>query len=106
MEDSERSALLGSVRDAVASTDTAPVDPLVEQKVEDHKIDRELRKTYATWYIWILIGQLVLFNILIFLYGFKKITFDEVTLRVFTCATLSEIFGIVLVITKYLFSRK
>ncbi|MBB1333820.1 MULTISPECIES: hypothetical protein [unclassified Pseudoalteromonas] len=85
---------------------TTPTDPLVSEKVEDSKADRELKKSYANWFIKILIGQLIVMNIVFFCVGFGWLAFDEWSLNLYMGSTLAEVFGVILVITKNLFPTK
>lgn len=85
---------------------TTPTDPLIREKVEDSKADRELKKFYANWFIKILIVQLLIMNLLFFCVGFQWLTFDEWSLNLYMGGTLAEVFGVILVITKNLFPTK
>lgn len=85
---------------------TTPTDPLITERVEDSKADRELKKYYASWFIKILIGQLVVMNIVFFSVGFKWLAFEQWTLNLYMSGTLAEVFGVILVVTKNLFPTK
>lgn len=85
---------------------TTKTDPLANEKIEDSKADRKLKKTYATWFILILIGQLLIMNVVFFMVGFGYLTFQEWTLNLYMTGTLLEVFGVILVITKNLFPTK
>ena len=84
---------------------TALSDLLLGEQVEDARADRELKKSYAKWFIYILIGQWLIMNIAFFLVGFGWLTFDQWSLNLYMGGTLAEVFGVILVITKNLFSN-
>ncbi len=87
-------------------TKTVPADPLIEEKVKDLKTDRELKKSYAKWFIFILVGQLLSMNIIFISVGFGYLKFDEWSLNLYMGGTLAEVFGVIIVITKSLFPIK
>lgn len=76
------------------------------QDINDRQVDTELRRLYAERFIWICVGLLASMNVVFFLKGFGKVHYVEGDLQLFVAGTLGEVFGIVLVITKYLFSKK
>lgn len=98
------------VRQAVNSpsaTEKEHLDPLTAAKVDDQRTDTGLKKLYATWFIGILIGQLFLMNSIFVAVGANWLEFKEPThLNLFMGGTLAEVFGVVLVITRYLFSKR
>ena len=85
------------------SPHTKDLDPLLNQHVEDRRVDRNLRRAYAIFFIWILIGQLFVMNFVFIGYGFNLLKFTDGLLKFYLGGTLAEVFGIVVVITKYLF---
>ena len=101
-EAEKKADALSAIRIAVKS-DSKKVDPLTEQKIEDSKNDRALKKRYANWFIGILIGQLVIMNFAFVAVGFKWMGFARYELELYLAGTLAEVFGIVLIITKNLF---
>lgn len=76
------------------------------QDINDRQVDTELKRLYAERFIWICVGLLASMNIVFFLKGFGCVSYEEGDLQLFVAGTLGEVFGIVLVITKYLFSKK
>jgi hypothetical protein len=76
------------------------------QDINDRQVDTELKRLYAKRFIWICVGLLASMNIVFFLKGFGKVYYEKGDLQLFVAGTLGEVFGIVLVITKYLFSKK
>lgn len=83
------------------------LDPLTQAKVDDQVADTGLKKRYANWFIWILVGQLVAMNAIFIAAGIDYLHFQDPThLNLFMGGTLAEVFGVVLVITRYLFSKK
>ena len=85
---------------------TKPADPLLHEKVENLKADRELKRSYAKRFIFILVGQLFIMNIAFFCVGLDWIQFDKWSLNLYMGGTLAEVFGVILVITKNLFPGK
>ena len=77
--------------------------PKLSQDELDQESDRKLKKTYAYWFIGILIGQLVVMNIVFAGYGLGWLSFDELTLRFYTTSTILEVFGVIFVIVNNLF---
>ncbi|CAM4406963.1 hypothetical protein [Pseudoalteromonas ostreae] len=107
MADEEKKALASLIKTNLQDKNkTTPTDPLVREKVEDFKADRELKKFYANWFIKILIAQLVVMNLLFFCVGFQCLAFDEWSLNLYMGGTLAEVFGVIFVITKNLFPTK
>lgn len=68
--------------------------------------DTALKKLYAYWFIAILLGQLALMNLVFIGVGFGWLKFQEYALHLYMGGTLAEVFGVVFVITKYLFNRR
>lgn len=110
--DDSRQADKDAVRRAAA---TAKHDPQSERNsldahqqaaIDDKRTDTELKKLYAYRFIWILIGQLLAMNLIFVAIGFGFLKYSDFVINLFMGGTLAEVFGIVLVITKYLFSRK
>jgi len=89
------------------ATELTRLDPLTQAKVDDQVADTGLKKRYANWFIWILIGQLAAMNAIFIATGIDYLHFQDPThLNLFMGGTLAEVFGVVLVITRYLFSKK
>lgn len=81
-----------------------PIDRLDDERVADAQQDRKLRVRFMYWMLGILIGQLYVVNVgVIALAAFAIIDVEEWTLRIWIGGTLLEVFGVVLVIAKYLF---
>ena len=76
------------------------------QDINDRQVDTELKRFYAQRFIWICGGLLLSMNVVFVLKGLCIVHYEEGDLQLFVAGTLGEVFGIVLVITKYLFSRK
>jgi len=85
---------------------TSYLQLLQTQDIEDRTVDRELKKQYADWFIWILIGQLVIMNVIFIVTGLGYLNFSHWALELYMGGTLAEVFGIVLVITRHLFPTK
>lgn len=85
------------------------LDPETEGKHIDNAdkvADTKLRKLYAKFFIGILIGQLLLMNLVFIGVGVGCLGFEEYALHLYMGGTLAEVFGVVFVITKYLFSKR
>lgn len=77
-----------------------------QAQTEDLKTDTRLKKHYAYWFIGILIAQLSVMNVIFILVGTGSLVFTDYVLHLYMGGTLAEVFGIVFVITRYLFSPK
>lgn len=77
--------------------------PTISQDELDQQSNRSLKKSYAYWFIGILIGQLVVMNGVFIAHGAGCLTFDEVTLRIYTGSTVLEVFGVIVIIVHNLF---
>ncbi|MDX8378114.1 MAG: hypothetical protein R8L53_08845 [Mariprofundales bacterium] len=86
-----------SCSDSIKETDNMNQDEL------DQEANRTLKKSYAYWFIWILIGQLVVMNGAFISQGLGWLEFDEVTLRIYTTSTILEVFGVIVIIVHNLF---
>jgi len=75
----------------------------MSQDDQDKKANRELKKKYAHWFIYILIVQLVVMNCVFIAQGLGCLKFDEVTLRFYTTSTLIEVLGVIVIIVRNLF---
>lgn len=73
---------------------------------DDLRADTSLKKFYAKRFIWILTGQLAVMNVVFFFVGFKWMAFSDVALNIYMAGTLAEVFGVALVITRYLFPKR
>ncbi|HFF9409323.1 TPA: hypothetical protein ACGFB9_002913 [Escherichia coli] len=85
------------------------LDPEQHRKVlsnTDFESEIKLKRTYGIWLLFILAVQLVVMNIVFIVVGLNKLAFEALTLQLYMGGTLTEVFGLVLVITKYLFNRK
>lgn len=69
------------------------------------KEDREMRKRYATFFILILVAQIIFINIAFFFIGFGLINVKPTTLNIFIISVFGEIVSMTLVILKYLFPK-
>ncbi len=82
------------------------IEALNREKLKDIKTDRDLRISYANFWKKVLVVQLIVTNGIFILVGCGYLIFEEWTLRLFVSGTLLEIFGIVIIITRYLFPLK
>ncbi len=108
---------LSKVRESLQSPQAeskGSLDPFQQADLEDKKAElddkianTELKKRYAKWFIWILIVQLAVMNVIFFMVGKSCLQYnDPAYLKIYMSGTLAEVFGVVLVITRYLFSKK
>ena len=77
--------------------------PVLTQDELDQESDRKLKKTYAYWFVGILIGQLIVMNLVFVAHGLGWLRFDELTLRFYTTSTILEVFGVIYIIVNNLF---
>jgi hypothetical protein len=73
---------------------------------DDLRADTALKKIYASRFIWILMGQLAMMNLILLLVGVGCLQFSDHVLPLYMGGTLAEVFGVVLVITRYLFPKR
>ena len=78
---------------------------LLHESIEDQQSNRGLKTKYAHWFIYILMGQLLIMNLVFILTGCNVLAFGSYVLELYLIGTLAEVFGIILVITKNLFPR-
>jgi hypothetical protein len=86
----------------------SPIDRLDETRAEDYAQDVRLKGKYAGWFLWVMLAQLGIADLGFFLYAWMGVAWN-VTPRViefWLSATVIEIVGIVLVVTRYLFPRR
>ncbi len=79
---------------------------LVDVFKERNKNDNNLKKTYSKILIGILISQLIVMNIIFILKGAGVLQFADTTFNIFITATIAEVFTLVTIIVKYLFTDK
>ncbi|MGB3615802.1 MAG: hypothetical protein WBA10_18545 [Elainellaceae cyanobacterium] len=88
------------------SPKTKTADPLTTEIVEDRRSDRQLRQRYATWFMWILVSQLLVMNAVFILLGLGKLEYrNRWIVEIYIGATVVEVFGVVIVITRGLFPK-
>lgn len=103
----EKDKLIAQVKSQlIHSNKTTKLDPLMEQEVYNRASDRRLKSMYAKWFIGILIFQLIVMQVTLMLNGFNVINVSDGLMQIYLTATLAEVFGVVLVITKNLFPGK
>ena len=109
-EQTETSALVSVIRKSLKQPNAKEITDLGDLHraiVDDHKTDTKLKKVYAYWFISILIGQLAAMNLVFVAVGLNVLEFKESShLNLFMAGTLTEVFGVVYVITRYLFSKR
>jgi hypothetical protein len=104
------SALVSAIRNSLKEPSAKEITDLGDMHramVDDQKTDTKLKKIYAYWFISILISQLVAMNLVFVAVGRNLLSFSEPShLNLFMGGTLTEVFGVVYVITRYLFSKR
>lgn len=71
---------------------------------ERSKNDNELKKKYSKILVAILLTQLLIMNIIFILHGANVLVFSDTTFNIFVTATIAEVFTLVTIIVKYLFT--
>jgi uncharacterized membrane protein len=77
---------------------------LVDVFKERTKNDNELKKKYSKILIGILILQLIVMNLIFILKGLSILNFADTTFNLFITATIAEVFTLVTIIVRYLFT--
>jgi hypothetical protein len=74
----------------------------------DHFQDIKLKKKYANWLLWLITIQLVVADAVFITYAWegKHWQLEAGVIQVWLVATLVELIGVALVITRYLFPRR
>lgn len=74
----------------------------------DHKQDIELKKTYAKWLLILVAAQLVVADGVFVAYAWAGVAWELETgvIQAWLGATMIELIGVALVITRYLFPRR
>ena len=97
------------VRKAIKAPDAIEreeLDPITKAEVKDKETDTDLKRVYAYGMIGILGAQLLIMNIVFVAVGCGWIKYEDSSyLKIFMGGTLAEVFGVILVITRYLFSK-
>jgi hypothetical protein len=68
--------------------------------------DNVIKDKYSKWLFVILVIQLVALDLVFFLKGMKKLDLSDNTLNIFITASIAEIFALVTIIVRYLFTDK
>jgi hypothetical protein len=86
------------------------LDPHDHEGLEgaDHKQDIELKKTYAKWLLRLVAAQLVVADAVFIAYAWAGVSWrlDTSVVQAWLAATMLELIGVALVITRYLFPRR
>lgn len=94
---------------ALNKTKDAPTDAennrFYKLKNDNLETDINLKKKYAYWLIGVMILQLLVMNAVFVGVGLEKIKYSDYVLHLYISGTLLELFGLVLIITKYLFKN-
>jgi len=79
---------------------------LKKLEYEDKKTDIKLKKKFAYSFIIILAVQLIIMNIVFVYIGCGYMKFSDLTIQLYMGGTLTEVFGIVYIICRYLFPKR
>lgn len=71
---------------------------------ERSKNDNDLKEKYSKKLIIILVFQLIFMNIIFILGGIGILNYSDTTFNIFVTATIAEVFSLVTIIVKYLFT--
>ena len=108
-DDSSLESKASIVEGALQAKSTRPIEKLDDAHrravIDDLKGDTALKKMYARYFVWILIGQLLLMNGIFIAVGLSRLHLNNTALNIYMSGTLAEVFGIVLIITRYLFKK-
>jgi hypothetical protein len=100
----------------ISPEDLENADPLEGLDPHDHKAlvgidhfqDIQLKKKYANWLLWLITIQLVIADAVFVVYAWEGMHWrlEPAVIQVWLIATLVELIGVALVITRYLFPRR
>ena len=111
----EKSVLYGKLLERIQESVKSPtaefkssLDPFQQAYLDDQTADTKLKWKYANWSLRILLGQLLVMNAVFILVGFGWLKFPATSnyLQIYMSGTLAEVFGIVFLITRYLFAKR
>lgn len=89
---------------AIKPVDLSPETQKKHIENKNKKADIRLKKRFAHYFKVTLAIQLITMNIIFILVGIGILKFSDYTINLYMTGTLIEIFGIVLIMVKYLFS--
>lgn len=99
--------VIDKVKESIRKPEASQIDRLSNEDVLDRQVDRRLRQRWATIFVWILTIQLVVMNGVFIFVGLNWLQYQQKwVLELYLAGTLTEVFGIVLVITRNLFPEK
>lgn len=74
---------------------------------KDFEAEIALKKSYGKWFLIILSVQLLIMNGVFISVGWFELFYpDNLTLQLYMAGTMTEVFGLVFVVTKYLFKKR
>ncbi|MDR3429993.1 hypothetical protein [Silvimonas sp.] len=88
---------IGSMNTALVNHQTAQTSDLIAETA--------LKRFYAKWSMIGLAAQLLVMNLVFIGVGVQCLQFSDYILHLYMAGTLAECFGVVFVITRYLFSK-
>lgn len=99
--------VIDRVKESIKQPETSQIERLSDEDVLDRQVDRRLRQRWANYFVCILTTQLLVMNVVFILVGVNWLQYQQKwVLELYLAGTLTEVFGIVLVITKNLFPEK
>lgn len=96
------------VENAVDVGSARPLPPLDREKVADKRQDRQLKKFYAQLIVGLMGVQLLIADVVFVMYAWKGRGWDvqPEVMQAWLLATVVELIGVVIVITRNLFPRR
>jgi hypothetical protein len=88
-----------------ASDKSYRIRRLIQSWAMQQTQERQLRTLYAKWFIYLLAAQLFFMFLAFFLMGFQFFVISDMQFNTFFISSFGEIVSLVLIVTKYLFSR-
>lgn len=87
---------------------TRELTPWEELRQADYRQDMRLREKYANWLLWGLGAELVIVNLLFWLYAAIGMHWriPSAAIEVWLGATVVQVVGIVAIVARYLFPRR
>lgn len=99
--------VIDRVKESIRKPEASQIERLSNEDVLDRQVDRRLRQRWATIFVWILTIQLLVMNGVFIFVGLNFLQYQQKwVLELYLAGTLTEVFGIVLVITRNLFPEK
>ena len=92
-------------RDSADNINIYLLQKAVDVWSEQHKADIDARKSYASRFVWLVVGEAAAYFVMFFMIGLGTLTFSEITIDLMLGFGVMQITATVAAIVKYLFSR-